>query len=243
MLSIAHSKATFEVLKRGGTTDIQQQANLCKLLGRDVCPEIYSIGEDYYTMEMLSEYPIEGSTSHLFEKIISLLDDKVWHQPLPKTVIYSNEWREILAEWAYKTFDSAFPCELIKEVYPESEYESCLIHGDPTFANCMLRGEQLILIDPVPARVMLPSTKYLDYGKLLQSAAGWEHLLDSRYSKDMSRIDFVLSYLNPANHRKALFWAMINCARVYPRAIKENVREWSLDRTKYFYERLITCMS
>lgn len=50
----------------------------------------------------------------------------------------------------------------------------CLTHGDPTFANAMLRGRHLVMTDPLPATPHMGDVRAVDIGKILQSAFGYE---------------------------------------------------------------------
>lgn len=55
-----------------------------------------------------------------------------------------------------------------------SAIEPGLTHGDPTYENLLMRGDAVVLADPIPATPAVPDLVEVDKGKLLQSALGWE---------------------------------------------------------------------
>ncbi len=109
------------------------------------------------------------------------------------------------------------PIHLLHSLYPDFSERPCLIHGDPTLANLMQRGHQYVLIDPLPPKVHVPSLREIDLAAMLQSAAGWETMLDPH---GWPRGDFevlaavVLNGETTQTKARAYFWAAYKCARI-----------------------------
>lgn len=96
-----------------------------------------------------------------------------------------------------------------------------------------------MIIDPVPCRLGLPSLRYVDVGKMLQSAAGWENALVPGWSKPSDEaIDFILEQELPHVQPACLFWAAVNCARVVVRAKRDDIKKWGEDKSRMFIERM-----
>lgn len=144
-----------------------------------------------------------------------------------------EDWRAQLDYWAQE-HGFVWLQGLVEKLYPISEYERpCMIHGDPTLANCMSKNNELALIDPLPAIGKIPSYWEVDMGKLLQSALGWEHLLVSGIPlpwRGMASELLLYCSTQPSPRRafnRCWFWCAVHCARIIPYAKEEKVLEWS----------------
>lgn len=130
-------------------------------------------GSAWYTMEYLD--PLVSSPVNRTEQIIEALRNAVW-KPIGSCTNFSPTYvAELrtgirLLDWFRRlqgTLDDG------------GAWESYETHGDPTFENAMRRGEDIVLIDPLPdvTRVgRLPALRALDLGKILQSGLGYERV-------------------------------------------------------------------
>lgn len=137
--------------------ECQQEGAYCQLLGSDVAPRILSIIPGGYIMEKLR--PVVRYR-HLLVDIERLLQDKVWSRPALQSS--DEDFRDHLKKYGIEVPDWAMPKEF------------CMVHGDPTVSNCLVRSGQLILCDPRPPRNYIPQCKETDMGRILQSYMGWE---------------------------------------------------------------------
>jgi hypothetical protein len=92
------------------------------------------------------------------------------------------------------------------------------VHGDMTFENCLVVGDDVLFIDPGHARGM--KCRELDEGKILQSVMGWEHIrrglpcpYDIGFPFSAATLAFFLSHMirliaHPEKHTpEAIDWA------------------------------------
>lgn len=175
--------------------ECQQEGVFCQYLGENVAPEVYAIIPNGYVMEVLK--PVIR-TPWLLRSIEILLEEKVWIRPaLP----ISNDisWREKLQVFGIQ----------IPSWYKETE--SCLVHGDPTISNALMRDGDLILCDPRPPRDFIPQCRETDMGRILQSLFGWESVAYGFNSINYEEPHFMKDeYLRKA----ALFWCGAAAARI-----------------------------
>lgn len=177
--------------------DAAFEGGFCQLLSKVVCPEIFATGPGYYVMERLEQIP---RTPDLLRKIELLLEQNVWNRPA------SNY--EVTGQPGYIEFQKSMGIETPNFARPK---EFCLIHGDPTVSNAMLRDTDLVLIDPRPPNGHIPSAAMVDRGKILQSWMGWEYVAynepDVSYNPPYFMSDKTL-------RKQALFWCGYHAARI-----------------------------
>jgi hypothetical protein len=110
---------------------------------------------------------------------------------------------------------------------------NCTVHGDPTIDNCMLRGEgELVITDPIPPGVCLPSVRALDVGKVIQSAMGYEEVACGRRPTTIPWLGsaFWEEALPDVDHdewRLCLYMAAVHFLRLLPYT-PQHSREWRL---------------
>ncbi len=105
------------------------------------------------------------------------------------------------------------------------------MHGDPTLSNILFRptsiGNQLLIGDPIPSRLCVPSNRAVDYGKLLQSCMGWEHVLNDEWAKPSHAVFHWMIGIIPGPIRAAcLFWGAYHCARIAITGRQDKHRVW-----------------
>lgn len=185
---------------------VSQEAAYCQLLGPNVCPKIYSIGVDIYSMERLE---IAHRNVDLILRMEDLLEEKVWSRPaLPWSM--DIDWREKLKVYGIDT------PSWVKPSAP------CMCHGDPTASNALMRGNQLLIGDPRPPRDFIPQCRETDVGRLIQSVLLWEEV-----AYKASKVKFK----HPRNwNDQAIFWAGAAAARIEylerRRDNREMILEW-----------------
>ena len=171
----------------------------CQHLGDGVCPTVYNISQGFSSMEKLEEIqPYEG----ILLAVENILDSYVWSRPTQNYDVSGQmNYIEFLASMRIKIPDWAIPKEF------------CLIHGDPTVSNVMMRREdkRLILIDPRAPNGHIPSWKAVDMGKILQSYWGWEHVA---YGTPYIEYDAPVFCSDPDLMRQANFWCFYHVARI-----------------------------
>lgn len=97
---------------------------------------------------------------------------------------------------------------------------ACLTHGDPTFDNVMFREEtsDLVLIDPIPATSAVPDLRCVDYGKIIQSLVGFEHVRYGDASERFHASQIILkNRIDDQNEWQAsVFWCIVHLMRAFP---------------------------
>lgn len=189
----------------------QQEGSFCQHLGKEVAPEVYSIIPNGYVMEALQ--PVKRSP-RLLRDIEFTLMTRVWSRPaLP----ISNDvsWKEKLA-----VFGVHAPGWVINSI-------PCLVHGDPTVSNVLVREDDLILCDPRPPRDFIPQNKETDMGRIIQSLYGWEVAMYGA-----KPVDFLMPHFmeDPCYRASAIFWCGAAAARIEylerSRGNRKHVLEW-----------------
>lgn len=223
------------VVKTGGFADLTKQGRLMAHLGEEVCPIVYGISKDGIIMERLTEWvPTPSLMAKHLEQSHRLLRQHVWSRP-PAHVW--PDWKEAVQERIAGTWLSG--SGLLNELYPDiNECEYALTHGDPTLANTLLNSDgELRLIDPIPARIDIPSLKEVDQAKLIQSAYGWEHTLSPAWPAARGELSaLVLHGMSKLHICRVSFWAAYHCWRIasHEQAGSPQYR-WAVNHGSMFY--------
>lgn len=233
------------VEKSGGPHDLHLQAALCSRIGPALCPRIIALGPDSYRMERLQDYPpctSQQDLTRLLLRVRGCLMGMVWTKS-PFTV--AGLWRTNCANWIKLSNVDWLPPP--GSVYSsDDEARRCLTHGDPTLANVMQRPQKMVgfyqicLIDATPPRPGISELREVDVGKLLQSAAGWEHALDPKHwiKSSEHQIDNLLEMESSLMRMKALYWAAFHCARITKRATRPDLVMWGQVNGRMFVDRM-----
>lgn len=204
----------------------QQEGAFCQYLGPQIAPEIYTIFPDGYVMEALASAPRSFDLLHRMETVLRAY---VWNRPaLPSTD--DTDWRHNLAKFSVDVPDWVVPTEF------------CLVHGDPTASNALIRpiispglptgpDPRIILCDPRAPRNYIPQCRETDMGRILQSYYGWEV---AAYGATPAR--FLEPYFMCEHQyaRKAKFWCGAAAARIeYQERLRANpnrsILDWCLE--------------
>lgn len=235
MLGLAHSGARIivaddSVIKIGPGT--YNQAKYMVHLSCNRTPAIYSSWPDGYAMEKLDE-PDLSTTEHirtLLHMAKLALEKEFWCRAPTQTIGFAS-WKLELDAWAE---DYPWLQGMVHRLYNFADpMRECLIHGDPTLANCMKRDNKLVFIDPLRPGGKIPNFAEVDLGKLLQSALGWEHALVSSVPMPWGGMSSeLLIGMDELQQRRAWFWCAVHCARLVPYATETRIREWGITRSK-----------
>lgn len=173
------SGATFAVLKQGATgAVIRRLGYQYSWLSVRNYPSLVRVGRWLnssttvgYTMELLSPgtpyLTTPSAVRAATEDVVKALEP-VWAEP-----------PLVPGPWAPQDRLDAFPPVLHAwwSTLTVQPHHYCGTHGDPTLENVMRRGDQPVLIDPLPDCVYdgkVPPIRALDLGKILQSGLDYE---------------------------------------------------------------------
>lgn len=182
-------------------------------------PEVFDVDDTGYKMELLSSVPWPLVVpSRIVEETVAVLERDIWSKP-PVTELdldlHLEKVDALATRWVPGIKNALL--ERAKEVAGLGV--ACLTHGDPTMDNVMLRGYDIVLIDPVPATPAVPDLRAVDLGKLLQSANGFEKI---RYNEDFRvatrHIEGLYARLNVSEdeQRAAAYWCIVHFLRALP---------------------------
>lgn len=174
-----------------------ERGRWCQRLGEQVCAVVHVVMDttDGYVMEQLDDvvpYPA------LLRDMEQILATHVWSQPAMQIQL-------------------TFLDELAKRIRilppPPCLSGYTLTHGDCTVSNAMKRGEQLLIVDPLPqwGRHHVDSVPETDMARLLQSAMGWEIVA---YGDDTVEYWPPEFWFNASQRRLALWWCAATCKRI-----------------------------
>ena len=172
--------------------------------------------EDYYTMELLSSIPIElMDTRATIAATADILTRDVWSKPAAVKLEVEAHIARTAPLMKYVHGDTE---DMLATAFHSIDWDAqvpVLTHGDPIIDNLMMRGDQLVLIDPIPATTALPDLRCVDLGRLVQSAAGYEQVRYKLAGPDIVPLGGLLeSYCSSAAEVKAtLYFAAIHLMR------------------------------
>jgi hypothetical protein len=193
-----------------------EQATFMLFLGEKVCPRILSMDNDGYVMEYLHPVTVIPDSLYYQEQF---LNTHVWNRPL-EDVPYAKQIGDM--SWVKELEES------IKVCVPGWALDNaCLIHGDPTLDNTLESRDGFIRItDPIPPhRLIRPSIRAVDHGKILQSFLGWEVVLRGEPYIEFDWPDFMLEYRTA---RRAVFWCIVSLKRIALRNSISHAGQWAI---------------
>jgi len=216
LCGFGHSKLSLAVYKE--TVPIEfalEQATFMMFLGKQITPKILSFNDTGYVMEYLRPAKMFVNSLREQERFLNLF---IWERQLSEAPftkqIGDESWR--LELW-----------ETIRVKVPDWALDTpCLIHGDPTLDNTLEGSDTFIRItDPIPPhRLMRPSIRAIDHGKILQSFLGWEVVLRGTPRIEFQWPTFMCSY---ESARRAVFWCMVALKRIALRNNTSNAGKWA----------------
>lgn len=207
------------VIKVNGGDRIDRQAEWLESHQADGIVKILGHWHGGYAMEKL-DAPGILPTPPL---IISLLERYVW-----KPTTWNCDWNNVI-RYAHDRSEEWWP-EITGELRAgllrcaEANLTIVETHGDPTAENVMLRGENLVLIDPIPPEDHLPSLLALDLGKILQSWCGYESVIVGRNPNFRRDTSWMYKFLEQ-DRAAAKVFALYHIVRLLPYLPNDEVRE------------------
>jgi len=233
---LGHSGASIEILgdrvvKSGSDPRIYEQARFCSQ-HQGVCPTVYKIITGYrryaYEMERLDELP-NLTNPDLTGHIIDIAYREFWRHKAGTT---NRVWRSVLSAWAVDKGFRWLVLPLNTLYTDDCAFMQVDIHGDLTLANTMIRPatREHVLIDPLPPTEKIPPLIEVDFGKLMQSALGWESLLlTGKAVYQEALVDLIYRQTRKFKIPPKLvdFWTMVHLARIIPYAKNPDVIFWA----------------
>lgn len=199
-------------------------------------PRVRSIRRDGYTMEPLYSPPMWAlDHTEVLLAMLEGLDRSVWYRP-PVVTADVDAIRERMIHMVNDSFTdnvnarTSLRSGLLTTINEISwgSLRGCLTHGDTTFDNVMFRGEQLVIIDPIPAEttVAVPDLWSSDVGHVLRSALGFERVRygdDFRFKVSQKQLKFYVR--NDNEWLAASFWAVFHLLRTLPYQRNDSTRK------------------
>lgn len=211
-------------------------------------PEVFSILPDGYEMETLHQDVLtEINVEERVRKTLHVLRDQWWSEKPTGPSIWIGDHLSDFSPRAHTRYvarlarlvncrDLVKPLGALCDRIDWHDLERGLTHGDPIVDNTLWRAKttrfsdtpvirQLVLIDPIPPTVVIPSLVCVDVGRLIQSVVGYEQARYGVPSIDpvkgtSQRLDRVNDLLNEAlvefnlnEARAALYWSVIHMMR------------------------------
>lgn len=164
---------------------VQAQGMWLWSYGMDHTPTVHRVLPNGYAMEMLEPIelnPAETSPNiHALWSTLRLAQKRITHPRIHAPFVSLD--RDALHAYVKNlSADVGIPATLQQYLkFITFPTELCWTHGDPIIDNLMLRRRangipQTVLIDPIPPVPAVPSLAVVDYGRVVQSAAGYEPL-------------------------------------------------------------------
>jgi hypothetical protein len=174
--------------------------------------------DEWYDMEELHDIPWAYVVhTRILRDQARLLQEYVWSQPAEVAVdLYAHAAKVDGLADQYLDGKGARRFREARDRVEWDVLQQTLTHGDPTIENVMLREQDLVLIDPLPATPAVPDLLCVDVGKMMQSAVGWECV---RYGRPFDHgIDDLARCLTLAEHEwdAASYWCGVHLLRTLP---------------------------
>lgn len=211
-------------LKQGGWR-VTEQGRWLQSHPYAVLPRVYEVVSDGYFMEWLVDPPYEMLDHRvLLGRVVSALH-LLWRRP--PVVRLSQVAHEDKVSGLLTTKHLTVISELndLHRRITWANLEAGLTHGDPTLDNVMLRGSQVVLIDPIPATPAVPDLRCVDTGKLLQSILGYEVLryADSTYEWRLTPDHLGVLVEGDNEWLATVYWCVVHLLRAIPYMPNEDV--------------------
>lgn len=191
-------------------------------------PRTRRVLTDGYTMERLKELA-PGEQDWLLPRIIDVLQEQFWsnrEDPAYQKFYIPEHVKKTERLFIALSLPARRKMRNVRDTMDWQALRRCLTHGDPTLDNVMWRdfGEnfeesELVLIDPLPPTVEVPQLMSVDYGKVLQSALGYER---ARYNDNtwpflgLDGAEQLLEGLSVIERRAAWYWCAVHFLRAVP---------------------------
>lgn len=188
-------------------------------------PQVYDVTESSYTMERLGDPPYEMLDHRvLLSRTYEALHE-LWRRP-PVVRFDLNAHQDKISDLVtVKHVVQLDGLRRLGQYITWPNLEVGLTHGDPTLDNVMLRGSQVVLIDPIPATPAVPDLRSVDTGKLLQSVLGYEVLRYAVFEYEWRLVptDLLALIGNENEWLATVYWCVVHLLRAVPYMPNEDV--------------------
>lgn len=199
------------VIKTNGDGRIDEQAAWLERYKSRGVVKVLGTWHGGYAMERLDEVDRPVTP----EDVIRMLTAYVWINT-PQVML---DWNAVSEYAATKSKYWVEGGEAIKKriayLSTRTDFMSARVHGDPTFENVMRRGDDLVLIDPIPGRSYAPDILGVDLGKILQSCCGYEAVLAGDAVVAEPDISWLADF-EPVDRDLAILFGLIHVCRFMP---------------------------
>lgn len=161
-------------VRKTGTTRVGDEGRWLKLNRSPGLVQVEDVWETGYLMEMLTQHP---GFRHVFDYVIvaaSTLALDIWWRPAEILTLDTAAHRLRLQPLLPHIGEHALQFTQMYYSIPWQNLILCRTHGDPIMDNIMRRGDENVLIDPIPATPAIPDYLAVDVGRIIQSAVGYE---------------------------------------------------------------------
>ena len=191
----------------------------------EMLPRVYEVTYDGYLMEWLTDPPYELLDHRVLLNRVWEALHALWGRTPVTALVRDAHQRKI--DELVTTKNEAVIRQLgqLRDRITWPNLQAGLTHGDPTLDNVMLRGSQIVLIDPIPATHAVPDLRSVDTGKLLQSILGYELLryANTTYDWRLRPQDLRNLVVNDHEWLATVYWCVVHLLRAIPYMPNEDV--------------------
>ena len=149
-------------------------------------PKVYEVNGDSYKMEYVEGH--EATREPTLAVVRTLVEEVIAWKEVPS--VYINPWSSYLKrleEHVEMSGNAKAMCKAFDTVLFAKPPQPSFNHGDLTFENVLVSGDDLYLIDP-NYKPNLYQSYSLDFGKMLQSThAQYHKIFDSHHGCSLER--------------------------------------------------------
>jgi len=188
-------------------------------------PRVYAVDETSYVMERLVDPPYAMLNHRAFlSRVFMVLQELRWRP----AAVRLNHDAHLLKLRDLPIVRNAHELDRFAILGERIDWDTLnvgLTHGDPTLDNVMLRGSDIVLIDPIPATPAVPDLWSVDTGKLLQSLLGYEVLryADTTYDWRLEPEHLRQLVQNNNEWQATVYWCVVHLLRAIPYMPNEDV--------------------
>lgn len=220
--AVVESTRQGTAVRKTGDDRVVWQGQWLRVHACDALPEVYDLENNGYTMEMLNPLPRRiVDAERLARAMFNRLNTCVWPQQSTRRQSFNrkdhvSKVTHLLGQLRGNRDIAAKLLEYEKRIDWSAQI-GVTAHGDPTIDNVMLRGTDIVIIDPLPSSTAVPDLRCVDLGKILQSIAGFEN---ARYDElnpfHRAGEDWLKDYCGVKEIAAARYWCAVHLLRAIP---------------------------
>jgi hypothetical protein len=189
-------------------------------------PQVYDVSTTSYLMERLTDPPYAMVNHRAFlSRVYDALQTLWWRPPAVQFSPDAHHEKLNSLPLGVQQIHVLNDLRVLSDRINWRGLGVGLSHGDPTLDNVMLRGSQVVLIDPIPATPAVPDLWAVDTGKLLQSVLGYELLRysDPTYEWRIDPLNLRQLVDNDNEWIATVYWCVVHLLRALPYMPNEDV--------------------